>query len=86
MSALFSKSLKPNTPNAKSLLNPKPTNLKVLSRYVKLNALLAIIAAVIGLWALQLVFSYLSELDSLDDNYTMGEAIKYIFYRSPYFL
>ena len=86
MSALFSKSLKPNTPNAKSLLSPKPTNLKVLSRYVKLNALLAIIAAVIGLWALQLVFSYLSELDSLDDNYTMGEAIKYIFYRSPYFL
>ena len=86
MSALFSKSLKPHSPNAKSLLSPKPTNLKVLSRYVKLNALLAIIAAVIGLWALQLVFSYLSELDSLDDNYTMGEAIKYIFYRSPYFL
>ena len=86
MSALFSKSLKPHLSNAKSLLNPKPTNLKVLSRYVKLNALLAIIAAVIGLWALQLVFSYLSELDSLDDNYTMGEAIKYIFYRSPYFL
>ena len=86
MSALFSKSLKPHSPNAKSLLSPKPTNLKVLSRYVKLNALLAIIAAVIGLWALQLVFSYLSELDSLDDSYTMGEAIKYIFYRSPYFL
>ena len=56
MSALFSKSLKPHLSNAKSLLNPKPTNLKVLSRYVKLNALLAIIAAVIGLWALQLVF------------------------------
>ncbi|OXL20283.1 LPS export ABC transporter permease LptG [Psychrobacter sp. DAB_AL32B] len=86
MSALFSKSSKPNSPNAKSILSPKPTNLKVLSRYVKLNALLAIIAAVIGLWALQLIFSYLSELDSLDDNYTMGEAIKYIFYRSPYFL
>ena len=86
MSALFSKSFKPRSPNAKSLLSPKPTNLKVLSRYVKLNALLAIIAAVIGLWALQLVFSYLSELDSLDDSYTMGEAIKYIFYRSPYFL
>ena len=86
MSALFSKSSKPNSPNAQSLLSPKPTNLKVLSRYVKLNALLAIIAAVIGLWALQLVFSYLSELDSLDDSYTMGEAIRYIFYRSPYFL
>ena len=57
MSALFSKSSKPNSPNAQSLLSPKPTNLKVLSRYVKINALLAIIAAVIGLWALQLVFS-----------------------------
>ena len=86
MSALFSKPSKPNAPNAKSLLSPKPTNLKVLSRYVKINALLAIIAAVIGLWALQLVFSYLSELDSLDDSYTVAEAIKYIFYRSPYFL
>lgn len=91
MSALFSKSSlskssKPNSPNPKIKLAPKPTNLKVLSRYVKLNALLAIIGAVLGLWALQLVFSYLSELDSLDDSYTMGEAIKYIFYRSPYFL
>ena len=86
MSALFSKPSKSNLPNATSLLSPKPTNLKVLSRYVKINALLAIIAAVIGLWALQLVFSYLSELDSLDNSYTMAEAIKYIFYRSPYFL
>lgn len=91
MSTLFSKSTlskssKPNSPNPKLKLAPKPTNLKVLSRYVKLNALLAIIGAVLGLWALQLVFSYLSELDSLDDSYTMGEAIKYIFYRSPYFL
>ena len=91
MSTLFStssssNSSKPNSPSPKLKLAPKPTNLKVLSRYVKLNALLAIIGAVLGLWALQLVFSYLSELDSLDDNYTMGEAIKYIFYRSPYFL
>ena len=80
MRSLFAKS------PATNHLAAKPTNLKVLSRYVKLNALLAIIAAVIGLWALQLVFSYLSELDSLDDGYTIGEAIKYIFYRSPYFL
>ncbi|MGO1757340.1 MAG: LptF/LptG family permease, partial [Psychrobacter sp.] len=70
----------------RSLFTNKPSSPKVLARYVKTNALLAIIAAVIGLWALQLVFSYLSELDSLDDSYTMGEAIKYIFYRSPYFL
>ena len=62
------------------------SNLKVLSRYVKLNALLAIIAAIIGLWALQIVFSYLGELDSLSDDYTISEALKYILYRSPYFL
>ncbi|WP_201588986.1 LPS export ABC transporter permease LptG [Psychrobacter fozii] len=96
MSALFSKSQDaksrntnaPNTgsQNPKAKFAKRPANLKVLSRYVKLNALLAIIGAVLGLWALQLVFSYLSELDSLDDSYTMGQAIKYIFYRSPYFL
>lgn len=61
-------------------------NLTVLGRYVKLNALLAIIAAVLGLWALQLLFSYLSELDSLTDSYTMSDVIEYIIYRSPYFL
>ena len=86
MSALFSKSPNSNSQNVNAKFAKKPANLKVLSRYVKLNALLAIVGAVIGLWALQLVFSYLSELDSLDDSYTMGEAIKYIFYRSPYFL
>ena len=75
-----------NSQNKTLLLAKKPANLKVLSRYVKLNALLAIIAAIIGLWALQLLFSYLSELDSLNDSYTMSEALKYIFYRSPYFL
>lgn len=80
MRPLFSKA------SAIDQLSKMPSNLKVLSRYVKLNALLAIVGAVVGLWALQLVFSYLSELDSLDDNYTMGQAIKYIFYRSPYFL
>ena len=80
MRSLFSKS------STTEQLAQKSSNLKVLSRYVKLNALLAIIGAVIGLWALQLVFSYLSELDSLDDNYTVGQALKYIFYRSPYFL
>ena len=71
----------------RSLLSKsQPANLKVLGRYVKINALLAIIAAVLGLWALQIVFSYLSELDSLSDSYTMSDAIKYILYRSPYFL
>ena len=54
MRSLFAKSDK-SVPLAK-----KPANLKVLSRYVKLNALLAIIAAVIGLWALQLIFFFFS--------------------------
>lgn len=80
MRSLFAK-----TPSAEPLAQ-KPGQLKVLGRYVRCNALLAIIGAVVGLWALQLIFSYLSELDSLDDSYTMSEAIKYIFYRSPYFL
>ncbi|MGP5541852.1 LPS export ABC transporter permease LptG [Psychrobacter celer] len=80
MRSLFAK-----TPSAEPLAR-KPGQLKVLGRYVRRNALLAIIGAVVGLWALQLIFSYLSELDSLDDSYTMSEAIKYIFYRSPYFL
>lgn len=69
-----------------SLLKSKPATLSVLSRYVKMNALLAIIAAILGLWALQLVFSYLSELESLTDSYTMSDALKYILYRSPYSL
>lgn len=80
MRSLFAK-----TPSAEPLAQ-KPGQLTVLGRYVRRNALLAIIGAVVGLWALQLIFSYLSELDSLDDSYTMSEAIKYIFYRSPYFL
>ena len=64
----------------------RSSNLKVLGRYVKTNALLAIIAAVVGLWALQVLFTYLSELEDLTDSYTMSDALKYIFYRSPYFL
>ena len=67
-------------------VSTQSASLKVLSRYVKKNALLAIIAATLGLWALQIVFSYLAELDSLTDSYTMSQALKYILYRSPYFL
>ena len=80
MRAPFNKSTSFNSANTPS------ASLKVLSRYVKLNALLAIIGAILGLWALQLVFSYLAELDSLTDSYTMSQALKYILYRSPYFL
>jgi lipopolysaccharide export system permease protein len=89
-----SPSAKPRKVMSRLLPASKPTdntpkladNMPILSRYVKKNALLAIIAAILGLWGLQLLFSYLSELESLSDTYTMGEALKYIFYRSPYFL
>lgn len=74
------------SPSKSKIPSAQITNLKVLSRYVKLNALLAIVAAVLGLWALQVIFSYLAELDSLTDSYTISEALKYILYRSPYFL
>lgn len=62
------------------------SGMTVLSRYVKKNALWAIVGAVLGLWALQLLFSYLSELENLTDSYTMKDALTYIWYRSPYFL
>ena len=72
---------------SKAQVSQSPSsNLKVLGRYVKTNALLAIIAAVVGLWALQVLFTYLSELEDLTDSYTMSDALRYIFYRSPYFL
>lgn len=72
--------------NKQESVNQSFLSAKVLGRYVKKNALFAIVAAVLGLWALQIVFSYLSELDSLSDTYTTSEALWYIFYRSPYFL
>ena len=56
-------------------ISPSFLSAKVLGRYVKKNALFAIVAAVLGLWALQIVFSYLSELDSLSDTYTTSEAL-----------
>jgi lipopolysaccharide export system permease protein len=79
-------STQPSKRPSKRPSKTQPAKLKVLGRYVKVNALLAIIGAVLGLWALQLLFSYLSELDSLNDSYTMSEVLKYILYRSPYFL
>lgn len=59
---------------------------KIISRYVKKNALFAMLFAVIGLWALQIIFAYLAELEDISDSYTYFEALTYIFYKSPYFL
>lgn len=60
--------------------------MSLLSRYVKKSALLSITAAVLGLWLLQILFSYLAELDNLSDSYQISDALWYIFYKSPYFL
>lgn len=58
---------------------------QVISRYVKKNAFFAMLFAVLGLWVLQLIFAYLGELDSISDSYGYFDALKYIFYKSPYF-
>ena len=58
----------------------------ILPRYVMRFALLAMMGAVVGLWLLQMVFAYLSELENLSDTYTFIDALKFILYRAPYFL
>lgn len=55
----------------------------IISRYVKVRALLAIVSAVLALWLLKLVFAYLSELESLKDSYTYVDALRHIFYTAP---
>ena len=61
-------------------------NQAILPRYVMRSAFFAMLLSVIGLWLLQMVFAYLSELENLSDTYTFIDALKFIFYRSPYFL
>ncbi|WP_227428968.1 LPS export ABC transporter permease LptG [Psychrobacter sp. I-STPA6b] len=58
----------------------------ILSRYVKKNAFFAILGAIIALWGLQIIFSYLAELEDVSDSYTYWQALQYIGYRSPQFL
>lgn len=58
----------------------------ILPRYVIRSAFLAMMGSVIGLWLLQMVFAYLSELENLSDTYTVVNALQFIMYRSPYFL
>ena len=73
-----------NLGNSKNLLNVSSG--KIISRYVKTNALFAMLFAVLGLWALQIVFAYLAELEDISDSYTYFDALTYILYKSPYFL
>ena len=57
-----------NLGNSKNL--PNVSSGKIISRYVKTNALFAMLFAVLGLWALQIVFAYLAELEDISDSYT----------------
>lgn len=61
-------------------------SLVLLRRYVIKTAFWAMLFAVLGLWALQLLFSYLAEIEKLTDDYTYIQALSYIGYRAPYFL
>ncbi|WP_066802894.1 LPS export ABC transporter permease LptG [Moraxella oblonga] len=58
----------------------------ILPRYVMRFAFVSMLGAVVGLWLLQMIFAYLSELENLNDTYTFKEAWWFILYRSPYFL
>lgn len=44
--------------------------LGILPRYVMTSALLSMLGAVAGLWLIQMVFAYLSELENLSETYT----------------
>lgn len=57
-----------------------------LSSYVIKIAFFAMIGGVFGLWCLQLVFAYLSELQDISETYSLSQALAYVGYRSPYFL
>ncbi|MCL1624102.1 LPS export ABC transporter permease LptG [Moraxella sp. Tifton1] len=58
----------------------------ILARYVIQAVFWAMLGAVVGLWLLQMVFAYLSELENIKESYTLVDALKFIAYRSPYFL
>lgn len=58
----------------------------ILARYVIRATFLAMLGAVLGLWLLQMLFAYLSELNDISDVYTVQDALWYVLYRSPYFL
>lgn len=55
----------------------------ILARYVKKNALFAILGAVIALWLLKIVFDYLAELEDLSANYSYLDALHYIALTAP---
>lgn len=66
----------------------KPAQLyaHILYHYVIKTCFLAMLISVLGLWLLQLVFAYLSELENISDTYTYQSALQFVLYKSPYFL
>lgn len=58
----------------------------LLSGYVMRSVLFAMLGAVVGLWVLQMVFAYLSELENISETYKLKDVWWFIIYRSPYFL
>ena len=57
-------------------------NQAILPRYVMRSAFFAMLLSVIGLWLLQMVFAYLSELENLSDTYTFIDALN-LFFTAP---
>lgn len=55
----------------------------IIARYVQRHALLAIIAAVLGLLLLKLMFDYLAQLDKINASYSYLDALRYIVYSAP---
>lgn len=60
--------------------------MKKMPAYVIRTVFLSMCAGVLGLWVLQMVFAYLSELENITADYTLWDALRYVGYRSPYFL
>lgn len=54
--------------------------------YVVRTAFIAMIAGVLGLWLLQILFSYVLELSELSEHYNAWAAWQRIWQKAPYFL
>lgn len=57
-----------------------------LSAYVKRTVLMTMLASVVGLWLLQLLFVYLSELERLNESYDFLAALRFVGYRAAHYL
>lgn len=55
----------------------------IIARYVQRHALLAMMAAVVGLLLLKLMFDYLAQLDKINADYSYLDALRYIAYSAP---